>query len=435
MEHELLIADGSRFTQFTDEEKAIAASATHAAKGVAGAPSSDAGETIAQQNAAMAAVPQTAQVSTAVATPMLKSYQYFEYSVAQRSAAQTLYLATNKAFYNVLVNTTKGNALASVLTCKGDGFKAFQGLLEQNVEVSITFYMDRLAKMQTFRFSSKVHPRGDAATLVELCESLRESKRMTFDELMFVIYFMAALPRDAYKLILKDFCDKLGEKGADSMSVTEMVSKTTLFYETDVIKDNRGFRRICALLTLGPVPIDPRVLPISALVNNTPLQKSAVNAAKDDCIFCGNNGQTADACRGKLHCNICGKRTILKLLPTCTAIPCSTCNKYYYKSANHKYHKCDGPTAEIKGAAEQHLPADQTWRRRDAYRARHNIRRLESRDPGDDRERNNHFFHCNGLHIDMSDDQSLPQTNTDEGEDVTTTTVVTTYFRGYHSTS
>jgi hypothetical protein len=134
---------------------------------------------------------------------MLKPHDHFEYNLAQHGAAQTLYLATNNAFYNILVNTTKGNALAHVLTCKGDGFKAFQGLLKHNVGVSVTFYMDRLSKMQTFRFNAKVHPRGDAAALVELCESLREFKKMNFDKSMFVICFMQALPRDAYRLLLK----------------------------------------------------------------------------------------------------------------------------------------------------------------------------------------------------------------------------------------
>ena len=152
----------------------------------------------------MAAVPATPPVSTAVATAILKPHESFEYSLQQRGAAQTLYLATNNAFYNILVNTTTGNALAHVLTGKGDGFRAFQGLIKQNVEVSVTFYMDRLSKMQTFRFNAKVHPRADAAAFVELCESLRESKKMNFDESMFLIYFMQALPRDAYRLLLKD---------------------------------------------------------------------------------------------------------------------------------------------------------------------------------------------------------------------------------------
>jgi len=82
------------------------------------------------------------------------------------------------------------------LTCKGDGFKAFQGLLKQNVEVSVTCDMDRLRELQKFRFNPKVHPRADAVAFVELCESLRESMKMIFDESMYVIYFMAALPGD-----------------------------------------------------------------------------------------------------------------------------------------------------------------------------------------------------------------------------------------------
>ena len=170
---------------------------------------------------------------------MLKAHEHFEYSLKQKDASQTLYLETNKAFFNILVNTTKGTALAHVLTCKGDGFRAFQGLLKQNVEVSVTFYMDRLAKIQTFRFNAKVHPRADAAVFVELCESLRQSKKMNLDESMFVIYFMQALPRDAYRLLLKDFSDRLDDKGADSLSITNMVTSTIFFYETDVIKDNK----------------------------------------------------------------------------------------------------------------------------------------------------------------------------------------------------
>jgi hypothetical protein len=91
--------------------------------------------------------------------------------------------------------------------------------------------------MQTFRFNAKDHPRADAADFVELCESLRESKKMIFDESMFVIYFRQALPRDAYRLLLKDFSDDHDDKGADSLSITNMVSNTVFFYETDVIKE------------------------------------------------------------------------------------------------------------------------------------------------------------------------------------------------------
>jgi hypothetical protein len=122
MKKQLHIADGSPFTHFTDDEKAIAASATNMAKGAARSASANAGETIAQHNAAVAVVPATPPVSVAVATSMLKLYEYFEYSLAQHSAAQTLYLATNDALYNMLVNTTKWNALAHALTCNGDGF-------------------------------------------------------------------------------------------------------------------------------------------------------------------------------------------------------------------------------------------------------------------------------------------------------------------------
>jgi len=99
--------------------------------------------------------------------------------------------------------------------------------------------MDRLAKIQTFKFNAKVHPRADAAAFVELCESLRESKKMNLDESMLVIYFMQALPRDAYRLLLKDFSDKLDDKGADSLNIANMVTATIFFYETDVIKDNK----------------------------------------------------------------------------------------------------------------------------------------------------------------------------------------------------
>ena len=68
MKNKQHIADGSAFTHFTDEERTIAAAATNMAKGAAGAASANAGETIAQQNAAVAAVPATPPVSTAVAT-------------------------------------------------------------------------------------------------------------------------------------------------------------------------------------------------------------------------------------------------------------------------------------------------------------------------------------------------------------------------------
>jgi hypothetical protein len=93
--------------------------------------------------------------------------------------------------------------------------------------------------MQTFRFNAKVRPRANAAAFVELCESPREFKKMSFDESMFVICFMQALPRDAYRLLLKYFSDKLDDKGADSLSITNMVSSTIFFYETDFIKDNK----------------------------------------------------------------------------------------------------------------------------------------------------------------------------------------------------
>jgi hypothetical protein len=33
--------------------------------------------------------------------------------------------------------------------------------------------------------------------------------------------------------------DKLDDKGADSMSITNMVSKIIFFYETDIINDNK----------------------------------------------------------------------------------------------------------------------------------------------------------------------------------------------------
>jgi hypothetical protein len=56
---------------------------------------------------------------------------------------------------------------------------------------------------------------------------------------MFVTYFMLVLTRDAYRLLLIDFSDKLDDNGAGSMRITNMVSNTMLFYETDVIKDNK----------------------------------------------------------------------------------------------------------------------------------------------------------------------------------------------------
>jgi len=41
----------------------------------------------------------------------------------------------------------------------------------------------------------------------------------------------------------------------------------------------------------------------------------------------------------------------------------------------------------------------------------------QTRDASDVRERNTHFFDSNGLRIDMSDDDYLPQTSTNEGSD------------------
>ena len=60
---------------------------------------------------------------------------------------------------------------------------------------------------------------------------------MNFDESMLVIYSLHALPRDAYRLLLKDVSDRLDDKGADSLSITNMVYNTVFFYETDVIKE------------------------------------------------------------------------------------------------------------------------------------------------------------------------------------------------------
>jgi hypothetical protein len=51
---------------------------------------------------------------------------------------------------------------------------------------------------------------------------------MNFDESMLVIYSLHALPRDAYRLLLKDVSDRLDDKGADSLSITNMVSSTML---------------------------------------------------------------------------------------------------------------------------------------------------------------------------------------------------------------
>jgi len=62
------------------------------------------------------------------------------------------------------------------------------------------------------------------------------------------------------------------------------------------------------------------------------IQRSAANVAKGDNTFCGKNGHTADTCRQKLHSNKCGKKGHLEA--TCTVSPCSTCNKYCYRSAN-----------------------------------------------------------------------------------------------------
>jgi hypothetical protein len=88
------------------------------------------------------------------------------------------------------------------------------------------------------------------------------------------------------------------------------------------------------------------------------------------------------------------------------------------QSANHKYHNCDGSAAQTKGALNnicQQIEHGDT-----EMHTEHDTKLVgcnQTRDPSDDRERNNHLFHRNGLHIDMSDDQYIPQTNTDEGED------------------
>ena len=210
---------------------------------------------------------------------------------------------------------------------------------------------------------------------------------------MFVIYFMQALPRDAYRLLLKDFSDRLDDTGADSLSIANMVSSTIFFYETDVIKDNRikeahsiiSTKELKNIKTLNAAQqkwlgtkggkitkrggtctfcgkiehsqetcfADPksdsyRTKGASKQRSVNKIQRSAANAAKGDCKFCGKNGHTADICKQKLHCNNCGKKGHLEA--TFTANPCSTCNKYYYKSANHRYHNCDGSAAQTKGA-------------------------------------------------------------------------------------
>ena len=261
---------------------------------------------------------------------------------------------------------------------------------------------------------------------------------------------MAALPRDAYNLLLKDFSDKIDEKGADSMNITEMVSKTIFFYETDVIKDNKrkeannliNTKEIKKLKSLNAAqqkwrakggnfakkggdctycgnkghtqdicfanPKSSSYRPKGGSkhrsVNKIQLEKNAANAARGDCTFCGKNGHTADTCRAKLHCNRCSKKGHLEA--TCTANPCSTCNKFYYRSANHKYHKCDSSAAETKGALNnicQQIDSDT-----EMHTERNNnfVDWNQTRDPSDDCGGNNHFLHSSGLHIDMSDDSS-----------------------------
>ena len=415
------IADGSAFTHFTDAEIATAAAATNMAKGAAGAASSNNGETVAQQNAAVAAVPATPPVSTAVATAMLKPHEHFEYSLKQKDASQKLYLETNKAFYNILVNTTKGNALAHVLTCKGDGFRAFQGLLKQNVETSVTFFMDSLEKLQKFRFSSTIHPGADAAAFVELCESLRESNKVKLDESMLIILFMQALPREAYKLLLKDFTDRLDEKGVNSLSIANMVISTKFFYETDVIKDNKN-RQANSLMNNKEIK---KMKTLNAAQQNW--RAKGGNSTKKECSYCHKTGHTQDMCfanpdsssyrpkggskhrsvnklqlQSKVECTFCKKKghtakdcrlkigTCNKCHKTghleanCTAQPCRTCGNYYYRSSNHRYHNCDGSAAQTQGALN-------------------NIcKQVEHVDAG---------------MTDISDDQYLPQAGNNEDED------------------
>ena len=143
------------------------------------------------------------------------------------------------------------------------------------------------------------------------------------------------------------------------------------------------------------------------------IQRSSTNAASK---FCEKNCHTADTCKQKFHCNHCGKKGHLEA--TCTANPCSTCNKYYYKSANHRYHNCDGPAAQTKGALNnicQHIEHGDT--EMETEQDTKFIGWNQTRDASDVRERNSHFFDSNGLHIDMSVDHYLPQTSTNEGPD------------------
>jgi len=96
--------------------------------------------------------------------------------------------------------------------------------------------------------------------------------------------------------------------------------------------------------------------------------------------------QLADTCRETLHCNICGKKGHLEA--TCTANLCSECNKYYYKSANHKYHNCDGSAAQTKGElnniCQQQIEHGDT-----EMHTEHDTKFVgwnQTRDPSDDRE-------------------------------------------------
>ena len=184
-----------------------------------------------------------------------------------------------------------------------------------------------------------------------------------------------------------------------------MVSSTIFFYETDVIKDNRikeahsiiSTNELKNIKTLNAAQqkwlgtkggkitkrggtctsfgkightqetcfADPksgayRPKGASKQRSVNKIQRSSTNAASK---FCEKNGHTADTCKQKFHCNHCGKKGHLEA--TCTANPCSTCNKYYYKSANHRYHNCDGPAAQTKGALNnicQHIEVTQRWK-------------------------------------------------------------------------
>lgn len=90
---------------------------------------------------------------------------------------------------------------------------------------------------------------------------------------------------------------------------------------------------------------------------------------KKPCTICGKPNHDAKHCKSKELCDNCGKHGHLK--HECTAEPCRTCGKYYYKSANHKYHNCGNNTTgainHVANKAQLEAVDGYNWRSDDDY--------------------------------------------------------------------